>query len=286
MTDADIRSTIERRQRQLEEMRYRAPAAEKAFRFKDRSTGVGANLMAGAIAYRLFIWLLPASLVVVSLAGFFRDSTFYDPESAARSLGLSAYVAADVAEQSHRGRWGSLVIGLFALFFASASAGRTLHTIHQLTWGIDPKNWHRRGSHRLAGNFLVFASGVLVGSVLASWVRHKTFGPGLLATLITGVAFGAVWFWMSLRLPHADAPWRALIPGAVLVAAGTEFLHFFAAYYLVRKLASSSELYGALGSAAAILLWLYMIGLMLVASPVLNATLWHSRGEPTVTRAV
>ena len=285
MAVADIRSTIERRQRQLEEVRYRAPAAEKAFRFKDRSTGVGANLMAGAIAYRLFIWLLPASLVVVSLAGFLRDSQ-YDPESAARALGISAYVAADVAEQSHRGRWGSLVFGLFALALASASAGRTLQTIHQLAWGIDPKKWRRRPSPRLAGDFLLLALGGVIATVLASWVRHKTVGPGLVATILTGVAFGAVWFWISLRLPHADAPWRALVPGAVLVAAGTEFLHVFAAYYLVRKLASASELYGALGSAAAILLWLYMIGLLLVASPVLNATLWHSRGDPTLTRPV
>jgi len=34
-----------------------------------------------------------------------------------------------------------------------------------------------------------------------------------------------VWLLVALRLPHGMAPWAALVPGAVLYAAGTEVVH-------------------------------------------------------------
>jgi membrane protein len=43
-------------------------------------------------------------------------------------------------------------------------------------------------------------------------------------------------------------------------------------YYLARRVASASELYGSLGVAAAILVWLYLIGRLVVAAAMLNAT--------------
>jgi uncharacterized BrkB/YihY/UPF0761 family membrane protein len=43
------------------------------------------------------------------------------------------------------------------------------------------------------------------------------------------------------------------------------------------RIESASELYGALGAASAVLLWLYLIGRLVVASAVLNATLWERR---------
>jgi uncharacterized BrkB/YihY/UPF0761 family membrane protein len=45
-------------------------------------------------------------------------------------------------------------------------------------------------------------------------------------------------------------------------------------YILARRVASASELYGSLGVAAALLLWLYLLGRLVVAAAMLNATLW------------
>jgi uncharacterized BrkB/YihY/UPF0761 family membrane protein len=47
--------------------------------------------------------------------------------------------------------------------------------------------------------------------------------------------------------------------------------------YLVPKLGHSSELYGALGTATVILLWLYLLARLLVAAAFLNAALWDHR---------
>ncbi len=82
---------------------------------------------------------------------------------------------------------------------------------------------------------------------------------------------------MMVLLPHRDAPWTALLPGAVLVAVGLEGLHLFGLLYLAPRLGRSSELYGSLGAATVILLWLYIIARLITASAFLNATLWERR---------
>ena len=97
-----------------------------------------------------------------------------------------------------------------------------------------------------------------------------------LGMLVVVVAY---WFAISLLLPHADAPWTRLLPGALLVALGMQVLHLATVLYFGRKISSSSELYGGLGAAAAILLWLYVFGRLVVASAVLNATLWQRHRE-------
>ena len=238
--------------------------------------------MAGAIAYRLFIWLLPASLVVVSLAGFLRDSQ-YDPESAAHALGISAYVAADVAEQSHHGRWGSLVFGLFALALAGADAGRTLQTIHQLAWGIDPElapapeptargqlppsgaGWRDRHGARVVGAAQDRRARDCSPRSSRAW-RSARCGSGSRCACPTPMR----------RAAHAPSLERCSS------RPGPEFLHVFAVYYLVRKLPQPGRVDSTAHSAARlpILLWLYMIGLLLVASPVLEHDPVAQPGRP------
>jgi uncharacterized BrkB/YihY/UPF0761 family membrane protein len=46
---------------------------------------------------------------------------------------------------------------------------------------------------------------------------------------------------------------------------------------LVPRLGRSSELYGSLGAATVILLWLYIIARLITLSAFLNATLWERR---------
>jgi uncharacterized BrkB/YihY/UPF0761 family membrane protein len=88
-----------------------------------------------------------------------------------------------------------------------------------------------------------------------------------------------------MALPHArDAGWRDLLPGALLLAAGAQVLHLVTVFYLAGRIESASELYGALGSASAVLLWLYLIGRLVVGSAVLNATLWERRRQRGTTR--
>ena len=100
--------------------------------------------------------------------------------------------------------------------------------------------------------------------------------------------WGLLWLAGSWLLPHGDAPWTALIPGALLVAFCAEALRVLTVYYVARKVGSSSAIYGGLGAAAALLTWFYLVARAMVGSLVLNATLWgrRQRGIPNGFRRV
>jgi uncharacterized BrkB/YihY/UPF0761 family membrane protein len=86
-----------------------------------------------------------------------------------------------------------------------------------------------------------------------------------------------IWLLVTLRLPHRDAVWTALIPGCLLVGLGVELLHVLAAYAFAPWAASRQGTYGALGIAAALLFGFFLVSRLVVAAAVLNATLWDRR---------
>jgi uncharacterized BrkB/YihY/UPF0761 family membrane protein len=65
------------------------------------------------------------------------------------------------------------------------------------------------------------------------------------------------------------------VPGAVLFGVGIQVLYVATQVYFTRKIASASELYGALGGAATLLLWLFLLARLAVAAAVVNAVLWE-----------
>ena len=86
-----------------------------------------------------------------------------------------------------------------------------------------------------------------------------------------------VWLLVSLLLPHGQAGWRHLIPGSLFFAVGAEALHLVTAYFIGPQAANKEGTYGALGVAAALLLGLFLLSRLAIASAVLNATLWRRR---------
>jgi uncharacterized BrkB/YihY/UPF0761 family membrane protein len=118
---------------------------------------------------------------------------------------------------------------------------------------------------------------VLVSGISQFRENHRLVG--LFMLLGSVMAYAAGWLGISLLLPHRDAEWIELVPGAVLVGVGVELLHFVTVYYISRKVSSASELYGPIGAAVAILLWAYLIGRLVVAAAVLNASLYNHRHQ-------
>ena len=108
-------------------------------------------------------------------------------------------------------------------------------------------------------------------------------------TLSVTLAFFAIWLWLEWLLPHADAPLRALIPGAIVVALGIQVVHLGTALFIGEKVARANATYGSLGVAFTVLAWLYILSRIVVASAMLNAARWERRAQhpprPTGTSA-
>jgi uncharacterized BrkB/YihY/UPF0761 family membrane protein len=279
-----LKARMEATQARVEAARETVAAVDAAFVVTERDRRLAGNLFACAVAYRLFFWTLPVALLLVAVLGFADAAAGDNPEEIAKDAGMSAYLASsvgDAAEQARSSRFVLLVIGLVALYFASSAGAKTMSAIHHVAWGTPPQRFAK--GWMSAVGFTAFGLGALGLAFLSSWIRDEP-GPTRLAVWVAMVAiFGAYWFVAELLLPHSDAGWWELVPGAILFALGIEVLHLATVLYFAGKVSSSSELYGGLGAAAGVLLWLYFLGRLTVASAMLNATLCERRKARAVS---
>jgi membrane protein len=244
----------------------------------ERERFSAAGLLAGGLAYRLFFWLVPLGLTLAALLSFWVESDRAGLEEAAREFGLggaAANAAADAIAESARSRWYFLVAGVGLLGWFGAGVVRALNVAHAVAWRLRPDKL--RQPYLKGGVFTVLVVAILLLSSGAAIVREYDPGPGLVVTLSLVVVYLGAFVWGSSHLPHRAEHWTAFVPGAVLVAVGTQVVHLVAVYYLAPKLGRSSELYGALGSATVILLWLYLVARLVVAGAFANAALWEHR---------
>ena len=253
----------------LETARGRHPLFGLVLDVVDSDRAAGGALLAGALAFRLFLWLLPAGLLVVGLLGFVSPDESTD---AASEAGLGAYTTSTIANASasaHQGRWLLVVFGLVTLYWTSGTLARTLWLATSLAWRIPIQRFH--GRTRGATGVAVGMFSVLGVTLVANWMRALTYPIGMAVTLTLVVVF-AVAAWVLLAvLPHPpDADAVDLLPGALLIGLGTQAMHLVTTLYLGEKLSSSSQLYGALGGAATILLWAYFLARILVAASTVN----------------
>ena len=258
----------------------RVPGADLLAATLERERLAAAGLLAGGLAYRLFFWLVPLGLVAAALLSFWVEEDPAGLEDAAEDFGIGGAAtqsAMDAIAAEHHARWYLLLAGIALVLWFGIGVVRALIVAHAVAWGLRPKKLRRP----LVAS-LVF-SGVIVGLIAASTstqaLREHLGGTGILLTLMLLVLYVAAALWMMDKLPHRSEAWRDLLPGAAVLGLGTQAIHLVVVLYLAPKLGRSSELYGALGAATVILLWLYLLARLAVAAAFLNAALWDHRPE-------
>lgn len=240
----------------------------------DRDQRHAGGLLSGGLAFRLFLWLLPFCLVLVTSLGFLADRLDRPSEQLAHDAGLSAAVAGAVESAVRGSTKGGLVlflIGLVLLLWAARSAVRALWVIHVVAWDVEPRPLGRAVTASVA--FTLVCTGLIVLHVLVRPLYAGGFLPDLFVTtgLIAADAAGA--YAAFRRMPHRSSGWRIFVPGALVFGLGIECLHLVTAVYLAAKIERVDDLYGSLGLAVVILAWLYVIGRLVVASAMLNASM-------------
>jgi len=249
--------------------RERRVAVAVPLRAVERNRRVAATVLAGGFAYRIFLWLLPFGLIVGGGLGFAdADGT----EEAVQGGGLPAAVTnaiGDAARSSNSNSWWLLAVGVPLLLWAGFSGAKAIQLIHSLIWDEPPpKPQPLKMSLAFTGSICAFLAAV----ALTWWVRGQW--PGFLAPVVTVAPLAALWLWVSVHLPHRDAPWQALVPGALVVGIGFQVLHEAVAYLLVPKLEKSTSLYGELGATTTFLFFMYLTSILVVTAPVLNSSLY------------
>jgi uncharacterized BrkB/YihY/UPF0761 family membrane protein len=260
------------------------------FRAMERNQGVAASVLAGGIAYRLFLWLLPFGLIVGGALGLGDAESFEDAVSGGGLPQAIVDAIGDIARAAGSNSWWLLLTGVPLLLWEGYTGARALQLIHALVWNEPPPRI------RPLLSSLVFSGGVCVfiaAIALTWWLRDLSQLEllGVLALMVAPLA--GLWLAVSLRLPHRSARWTALLPGAVLVAVGFQVSHGLVVFLLGPKLQTSTSLYGALGVLATVLFFMWLVGRIVVTAPILNSALHDEldgrregkRREPVLSRS-
>lgn len=260
----------------IEVARVRHSSVDLGFTVVERDSDIGGALLAGALAYRLFVLLLPTTLLLVSGLGLYAGAADKSTAEVAQDAGINGLVANEVASAASGGARGLVFILMIpAVLYATGTLYRALAKVHALVWEGSARGvrFAPRGVVTLLGAIaLQFAAVETVG-----WIRRHNQLGGVAILAVYLLVVGAAWFVVSTQLPHRDARWRALLPGSALFGLGLLFVNVFNVYVTTRLVEGRADTYGALGIAAALLFSLVLVGRVMIVSAELNALLDERR---------
>ncbi len=260
----------------VEAARSRHATVDLGFDVVERDSTIGGGMLGGALAYRLFVVLLPLSLFLVAGIGIYADIANLSTSEVVSRAGLPGLIAGEIAEaSSNSARWTIFVVTLPILVYATGMLYRAVAIVHAIAWHGSGRAVHV--SPQTFGIFCGVALVQLAGAVILGWIREADQGGGIAALLLYGLLLAGAWLFLSVRLPRRDVHWTALVPGAALVGLGMLLINAFNVYVTTRLVAERVDTYGALGVAAALLFSLYLVGRVIVGSAVLNATVDERR---------
>ena len=251
--------------------------------FLARYTARQGVLLASAAAFRMFMWTVPLALLVAGVLAGVSKVHEQDVTSVAKTAGITGAASQEVANTLSEGQqawWVATLIGAVLFLWATRTLTRNLILVNAHIWSAPSKTRQKD----LLIISLIFAGSWIGMFAAAAVVIRLDIVPGgpLIAIAAQTVAAGALWLFLSLRLPDHRRHWTDLIPGSALFGFGLAVLHTVSRFYLPARVQHSSALYGSLGLAAAMLAWLLIIGQLVVGSAVVNSvcTEYRYRNAP------
>ena len=154
------------------------------------------------------------------------------------------------------------VFSFFLLLVTILSFSRALQRLFERTWELPPL------SVRNTKNGLVWITGLVVYTVVTGLVRAN-YNAGvaevLTVAVLAGLSVGFV-LWSGVVLSNRRVTARELLPAALLVAAVGFLLSIGGDIWVPRLFNSYASRYGAVGAVFALISWLFVLMVGLVAS--------------------
>ncbi len=258
------------------------PIAEVGWRTLRRDASIGGSVLGAALAYRIFIWLLPFVLTLVLLLALVADQSQASIADVVDEAGLTGFIASSVAQAAEGTRgWAivsALVATLFVLAYQTSALLRSVRAVTALAWRLPVSRVPSPA--RSTALFLVWLVAFLAVASSAAPMRHALQFPlDVLADLVVyGAGLPLLWLVLSwFLLPHRATRWTELVPGALVVGFGVAAIGLFNSLVLFPWLVEREETYGVLGIAAGLLFGFFLIGRTMELAAALNATLAENR---------
>jgi hypothetical protein len=263
----------------LDQRRGRVLPIDLAVTFYERDRDQFASVLGAAVALRLFLFIVPATVTVVGLVVLVAGQG--GMVGAMRQASVTGSLAAQVRDATDVSRSAGLAVfvsGLWLSVWAGRSLAQVLAACAAQAWRM-PGREHRMTLRR-AGAVTALALLLLVVSALLNRVRAQLGVAAGTATWFTAVAaYTAGWFALSLTLPRRTADPGALLPGAVFVGAALSALQWVMQFLLPGRISRASDLMGSLGLAVATLGYAFLVGRIMAASFIVDAIVWERLGS-------
>jgi membrane protein len=187
-----------------------------------------------------------------------------------------------------------------ALWAASRGMSTVLRTLGEI---YDVEDRRSRIRTRLVALGLALASMLLIVVTLTALVVGPLFGAGQAVARLIGLkeVYGALWEWLGIpaaflallawatvvfhSVPHRHVGWRQHVGGAALT--GVLWLVVSVGFRLDLPRFGGNPVFGILGGALVVLVWLYLLSIALLVGAELNAVLAkRSESHGSLTTAV
>jgi YihY family inner membrane protein len=235
-------------------------------KFGDDQAGKHAALL----AYYGFLSLFPLLLVFVTLLANALDDNPQLQQQVIDAAMAQFPVLGPQIQGSIRVIQGSgigLVVGILGTLWGGLGITQSAQDAMNAVWSIPRRNrpnfWLRLV--RSLVSLVVVAAAVLVAAALTQ-LGLLPFTGSLLLNLLLLILLLQV-------LTGRRVPWRQLLPGAAVAAAGWSLLQTLGVYVLDRQLAQANLIYGVFAVVIVLLSWLYLSAQLLLYAAELNVVL-------------
>jgi uncharacterized BrkB/YihY/UPF0761 family membrane protein len=265
------------------ELSRRIPAAKVPLEMAALYVARQGMLLASAVAFRTFLWLLPLALLVSGLVAGLSRAIPGAADDAVAVTGVTSTLRQQITvalEESTRSWWVAVLVGLVLSLWTTRTLMRNLVIVNAHVWDARVP---RRSQREVLGATLVFGAawlGIFLGAALVTSLDNLLPGGILLSFVCQAGISGAGWVLITLHLPDRRRSWLDLVPGGLLFGVGLATLHVISRVYLPARIEHSSALYGSLGVAGAVLVWLLVAGQLIVGCAILNRV-WLRHQDPT-----
>jgi uncharacterized BrkB/YihY/UPF0761 family membrane protein len=276
LEQAKVVGRIDGYRKQLEAKRPHSRVIDSVLGAFEKDVAAGGGVLAGAVAFRVFLFMIPYVYLVVVIFGLGASASDEDPGGLARKAGIGGLAGkafASIGDLSTGQRIVSFFVASFALLLATRALLKVLRIVHALVWRTNAGK--PPSMMRAAGVLVLVVTVALAIIAIIGQLREQSFLLGLIGTVLFLVVPCVVWVIVSWYMPHGpDIPWTAFLPGAIVFGVGMEVLHLITVYWISREIENKTDTYGAIGFALALLLWAYLLGRLITSAAVVNETLW------------
>ena len=175
----------------LEAARSRSRLLDVSFDVIERDSDIGGGILAGALAYRLFVFFLPLAFLLVSALGLLSRWFDVSPQEIGRDVGVVSLVTKEVAASSRSGTgWWVALVAAVALAYVTAVLHRAVAIVHALAW---QRSAAAAKTERSLGVFVLGLAGQLVLTAGTGPLHPPTGFENILVLVAYPLAIGAIW---------------------------------------------------------------------------------------------